>query len=59
MPLLVCASQAQHGRHCRPLPTSQDTRRGPLGHGLFRLPILVMHGHHALGKPGGRGNILT
>src|SRR5215475_6901380 len=24
MPLLVCASQAQHGRHCRPLSTSQD-----------------------------------
>ena len=59
MPLLVRASQAQHGRHCRPLPTGQDTRRGPLGHGLFRLPVLVMHGHHALGKPGGWGDILS
>src|SRR5437867_11508987 len=33
MPRLVLACQAQHGRHGRALPTGQDTRRGPLGHG--------------------------
>ena len=59
MPRLVLACQAQHGRQCRLLPTGQDPRRGPLGHGLFRLPVLVMHGHHTLGEPGGRGDILA
>src|SRR5262252_11223320 len=41
MPRLVLACQAQRGRQCRPLPFGQETRRGRLGHGLFRLPVLV------------------
>ena len=59
MPRLVLASQAQRGWEGRALPAGQDTRRGALGHGLFRLPVLVMHGHHPVGKPGGRGAILA
>src|SRR3989442_10397004 len=59
MPLLVLAGQAQRRRQCHPLPTGQGAGRGPLGHGLFRLPVLVMHGHHTVGEPGGWGAILA
>src|SRR5262245_1415445 len=59
MRLLVRAREAQHGRSYRPLPAGQDTRGRPLGHGLFRPPVLVMHGHHAVGQSGGWGAILS
>src|SRR5262245_23705365 len=57
--LLVRAREAQYGRGCRPLPTGQDARGSRLGHGLFRPPVLVMHGHHAVGQSGRWGAILA
>jgi hypothetical protein len=57
--LLVAARDAQHGGRGRPLATGQDARGRSLGHDLFRLPVLVVHGHHAVGQPGGRGAILS
>ena len=59
VPILVGASQAQDGGQSRALAARQHASRGRFGHGLFRLPVLVMHGHHALGHAGGWGAILT
>ena len=48
MRCLVDAGQAQRGWQVGALPTGQNSGRSSLGHGLFRHPVHVVHGHGTL-----------
>jgi len=55
----IAACQEQRGRQGSALSAGQDPRWRTLGHGLFRLPVLLMHRRCPLAHPLGWGAIVS